>query len=220
MSKCFHYPVATIAIYRESCPAFDEGLTVGSKVINQPDFLSHVSHAIKAHDFKEDGQGFLVLPETVFEHVSAGDGEHTHDPADYVVAEHRGRVDAYLTRKQAGDVKFCAVVVYTREAYLADPEVNVSLRDGIEHVIVAVLASSAPECPLPPWTLMNNISGGNNKFLLSDAVSGDDRKRLMAPPRDLRMTVVRRHDAQKAHEWRDMAKLSLEYWKKYSIVAG
>jgi hypothetical protein len=34
------------------------------------------------------------------------------------------------------------------------------------------------------------------------------------------MTVVRRHDAQKAHEWRDMAKLSLEYWKKYSIVAG
>lgn len=201
MSTRFYIPVATIAIDTECCHAFlegvdaiDQGPVVGSRVLNHHDFLMHVTHAIKAHDFSRDritGQGFLSLPKTVFEHVSAGDGEHTNNLDDYVIAKHRGRCDAYLKREHAGTTTFCAAVVYTREAYLADPEVNVSLRDGVEHVIVAVLAGSGPESPLPLYTLINNLAGGNKEAL-----------------------------DWSVEEIRAKAKATKEYWDKYSLVAG
>jgi hypothetical protein len=183
-----------LAVDTDCCQAFSEGIVVGSKVINRADFLSHVHHGVKAHDFTKDrvpGQGFIVLPKTVFEHVSAGDGEHTHDPGHYTVAVHRGRADAYLIRERAGAVTFCAVVVYTKAAYLADPEVDGELPDEIKHVVVAVLASSGPESPLPLYTLVNNLAGGNKEAL-----------------------------DWTADEIRAKASATKKHWDKYSIVAG
>lgn len=66
------------------------------------------------------------------------------------------------------------VVVYTREAYLADPDLQqpeeAEERARIEasdatHVIVAVLAFAGPKSPLPPNTFLHNLAGGNHEAL-------------------------------------------------------
>ena len=202
MSTRFYIPVATIAVDQECCHSFLEGVAaieqghaVGSRVLNHLDFLSHVAHAIKAHDFSRDripGQGFLVLPETVFEHVSAGDGEHRFDDLDdYILANHRGQVGCYLKREHAGETTTCAVVVYTREAYLADPEVSVSLPEEVEYVVVAVLASVSKDAPLTCERFVANLAGGNREAL-----------------------------AWTANEIREMAQKVHAHWQRYSLVAG
>jgi len=207
MSNRFYMPVATIAVDQECCHAFLEGVdaiehdgpVVGSRVLNHLDFLSHIIHAIKAHEWDKSGQAVLKLPKTVFEHVTPGDGEHTNQIGDYVFAKHRGYVDHYLKRELAGVTASCSVVVYTREAYLADPEVNVSLRGGVEHVIVAVLASCCEESPYPWRTLVNNIAGGNAEFCLTGGME---------------------QATQQARKWQALAKESIDHWSQYSLVAG
>lgn len=69
-------------------------------------------------------------------------------------------------------MKGLALVVYTREAYLADPDLQkpeeagerarIMVSDGT-HVIVAVLAHAGPKSPLPPNTLVHNLAGGNHE---------------------------------------------------------
>lgn len=215
MSQHFYFPIATIAIDTNCCQAFtsaikQENPIVGSVVLNHADFLSHVTHAIKAHKWDKSGQAKLKLPKTVFEHVSPGDGEHTHQLGDYVLSKHRGQVDRYLKRELAGRTASCSVVVYTREAYLSDPEVTVSLREGVEHVIVAVLASCCEESPYPWRTLVNNISGGNAEFHLSNV---DFDAHANSPLDHLA-------DADKAYKWQDLAKISIDHWTKHCLVAG
>lgn len=175
--------------------AFDPA-PIGSKVLDHSAFLEVVGRAIEAHDFSQDrvpGQGFIVVPEAL-PFVSAGDGLRTEDPTDYTPAFHRGQVDLYLKREKAGEPKFCAVVVYTSEAYLADPEVTskeAARIEGATHVLVAVIASSGPEGPLTPRRFVANLAGGNREAL-----------------------------DWTADEIRTRAKAVNEYWSKYAVVAG
>ena len=175
--------------------AFDD-FTIGSKVTNLPAFWKAAEGAIQTHDFSKDripGQGFLVCPEMV-PHVSAGDGPRTNNPADYAPALHRGRIGLYLKRHKAGEVKFCAVVVYTKDAYLKDPDVTEDEAErivGATHVLVAVIASSGPESPLPPYRFVHNLAGGNRE---AQEWSGD--------------------------EIRGKAKEILAYWNEWEVVAG
>ena len=79
--------------------------------------------------------------------VSAGDGLRTEDPTDYVPALHRGEVSLFLKRERAGEPKFCGLVVYTRDAYLKDPDMDDKetariLAAPCTHVLVAVIVSS------------------------------------------------------------------------------
>ena len=152
--------------------------------------------AVEAHNFAEDrvsGQGFLVCPEAI-PFVSAGDGLRTEDPWDYIPALHRGEVSLFLKRERAGEVQFCALVVFTSEAYLADPEVTpeeAARVEGATHVLVAVIASSGPEAPLTPQRFVANLAGGNREALAWDA-----------------------------DEIREKARAINEYWTKYCVVAG
>ena len=236
-----HFQNFSISIDDSVCQAFNKGLVVGSKVVEPFYFMEGVEKLIREHDFTKDstpGQGFLAVPEELFKYLSAGDGEHTDFAHDYIPAFHRGKVDAYLKRELAGEIKFAAVVVYTREAYEADPEVDarncrlLSFWSATTHVIVAVLASSGPESPLTPYRLVSNIGGNNNNCLLKctqedlkDAHrtflrSKQDNSRglpVELPMEDFECVL---HDAHKAHEWVDQAKMSKEYWDKYSLVAG
>ena len=96
--------------------------------------------------------------------VSAGVGPQSTNPTDYVCRLHRGHVGAYLKREHAAPITGCAVVVYTREAYLANPEITAmeAYRIGdATHVLVAVLAFAGPEAPLTPHRLVANLAGGN-----------------------------------------------------------
>lgn len=157
------------------CSAFNES-AIGTRVCQVGPFFRLADNAVQEHDFTADrvpGQGFLQCPELV-PYVSAGVGPKSSDPTHYVCREHRGVVSAYLRREFAAPVTNCALVVYTAEAYLLDPDITLGEAKRIElseatHVLVAVLAYAGPESPLPPYRLVWNLAGGNHEALLYTA---------------------------------------------------
>jgi hypothetical protein len=154
--------------------AFDPK-TIGSKVTDKALFSSVLESAIEAHDFSTGdvpGQAFIMLPDAAKAAVSAGVGPRSENPDDYVCREHRGRVGAFLRRERAASVDGVAAIVYTREAYLGDPDVDEAEGFRVQHashVLVAVLAFAGPKAPLPVFRLVANLAGGNKAALVWDA---------------------------------------------------
>lgn len=153
---------------------------VGTRVwVPQSRFFTLLRDAVQEHDFARDphpGQGYIRLPDEACELVTAGVGRRSANPADYVLRCYRGRVDAYLKREFAAKAEHVAVIVYTREAYLADPDVRKDkvewclVRDmGYTHVIVAVLAHVGPKSYVTPYRFVANIADGNNAYYLKNA---------------------------------------------------
>lgn len=144
--------------------------TIGSKVTNPNAFKACVGLAVDTHDFSKErvpGQAFIELHEAKG-FVSAGVGSRVDDPSAYVVRSHRGRCSAYLKRDHAAETSGCAVVVYTLDAYLADPDVDGLeharlVTEGATHVLVAVLAFAGPQSPLTPHRFIHNLAGGNRE---------------------------------------------------------
>lgn len=145
--------------------------TIGTRVTDPAAFYEHLTRAVAAHDASRDrtpGQHYIVLPEAAVATVSAGVGRSTTNPDDYVLRCYRGVVSAFLKRERAAKVENLAVVVYTRSAYLSDPEVSNDLAEvrrieasDCTHVIVAVLASAGPRPPRSPYRLLKCLAGGN-----------------------------------------------------------
>jgi hypothetical protein len=183
------------------CTALYPRDVIGSKVLDREAFNEYLYGAILTHDPATDripGQHYLVLPAAAYHTVSCGVGLKTAEPADYAPRLFRGHVGLYLKRRLAAEVEHLAAVVYTREAYLNDPDV---VNDEAEkmfieryplatHVLVAVLASAGGRSPLPMGTLVRNLAGANHEAL-----------------------------AWTADEIRAKARESLEFWEKWSIVA-
>lgn len=174
--------------------------TVGSKVVQPVNFCNALAGAAKKHDPSKDrteGQHFVQLPESAWSTVSAGVGHKSNNPDDYIVRMYRGQPTMFLRRKFAAPVEGLACVVYTRQAYLNDPDVlnepqeiaRIQASD-CTRVIVAVLAFAGPKAPLTPYRLVHNLAGGNNEV---DAWTKDD--------------IVAK------------AKESLEYWNEWVVVA-
>jgi len=148
---------------------------IGSRVIDPASFQAALVAALESYDSAGDkvpGQHLAVLPETSFGTVSAGVGPRSGNPEDYVLRAHRGEVGAYLRRSCAAMVEGLSVVVYTADAYLADPqvgeipgEVDRVRQSGASHVIVAVLASAGPRPPLGLARFIKNLAGGNKEAL-------------------------------------------------------
>lgn len=148
-------------------------MAVGTRILDTVGFMSAVRLAIDSHDFSSDrvpGQGFIMCPEAI-PFVSGGIGKRTANPEDYVARLYRGVVELFLKRELAAPLEGLAVVVYTREAYLADPEVAGSpegdrIRSGdATHVLVAVISMAGPKAPLTPTRFVSNLAGGNNEAL-------------------------------------------------------
>jgi hypothetical protein len=153
--------------------AFDPP-AIGTRVTHLKEFLDALDEAVVKHDFAADripGQGFILMPEAV-PFVSAGVGPRTLDPEDYVCRCHRGVVSAYLRRQRAAKVEGCAVVVYTKAAYLVDPDVlaepaelaRIEQSDA-DYVLVAILAFAGPKTVLPLYRFVANLAGGNLEAL-------------------------------------------------------
>lgn len=157
-------------------PAFEDH-AVGSRVLDRASFLAVLERAVSGHDFSTDrvvGQGKIVLGPEVHPFVSAGVGKRSANPSDYIIAVHRGEVGLYLKREFAASVERVACIVYTREAYLRDPDVLADLveyrridESGADYVLVAVLADAGPDS-LTPLRFLHNLSGGNREALLWD----------------------------------------------------
>lgn len=173
--------------------------TVGTKVIDAKKFNEVAIDAISRFDFavqRVPGQGFIQCPDAM-PFISAGVGRRTKSSLDYHALTYRGEVTLFLKRELAATVEGCALVVYTREAYLADPDV---LKDedkakrikesDCTHVLVAILGFAGPKAPLNPDRLMHNLAGGNNEAL-----------------------------AWTADEIRAKAKETLDYWREWCVVA-
>jgi hypothetical protein len=159
------------------CSAFGTHSVIGSKVTNHTEFSRVLLAAVAQHDFTQDripGQGFILIPEAI-PFVSSGVGRPTENPDDYTLHLYRGRVSAFLLRERAAVAESCAVVIYTRQAYLDDPDVTIEeaarvaaldLALGatpVTHVLVAVLASSGPRGELTPYRFTANLAGGNHE---------------------------------------------------------
>ena len=160
--------------------AFDKD-TIGTKVTNEFEFMCNIVKPIAKHDFEAEripGQALIHVPEAI-PFVSGGMGRNRNNHEDYVLRSHRGKVHAYLKREFAEPVTDCHVVVYTREAYLADPDIDEDPKEAerirsetsITHVLVAVLAASGVSSKLSPYRFVKNLAGGNHEALIW---SGDE----------------------------------------------
>jgi hypothetical protein len=117
------------------------------------------------------GQHFVRLPEAAIAFVSCGVGKRTQYPSDYVARIHRGAVGLFLRRGRAATAESVAVVVYSRDGYLGDPEVKSDVAEysritnsAATHVVVAVLASAGPKAPVGPERFVKNLAGGNKRY--------------------------------------------------------
>lgn len=143
------------------------------------DFYQVLVAAIENHDPSTDrmvGQHFIKLPDTANDLVWCGVGKRTPNPEDYVIREHRGQVSLYLKRSpfivDQVPVTSVHVVMYTKEAFLADPDGTAEEFErteqetpGYTHVLVAVLAAAGDEPKLSPYRFVHNLAGGNNEAL-------------------------------------------------------
>lgn len=171
---------------------------IGTKVIDADEFDTFLFAAVEATDFgaqRVPGQAVITLPPGAYRSVIAGAGKRTLNPDDYLARVHRGEVGLYLKREHAAKVEGLAVVVYTRDAYMADPDVaghadEVERVGNATHVLVAVLAFAGPRSPLPKGTFIHNLAGGNKEAALYSA-----------------------------DEIRSMAKAIDDYWGQWCIVA-
>ena len=110
----------------------------------------------------------VALPKIALELLSCGVGERTANPDDYVVRTHRGRVELYLKREKALPCASANVIVYTKAAALADPQLPEEDRARIEesdvtHYMIALLANAegVPNSR-SPYRLVDCLAGGNN----------------------------------------------------------
>ena len=181
--------------------AYDAG-AIGSEVGDPAAFELELKAALKSHDKSKDrapGQHFIILTDDVIKKSKAtcGVGYATKDTGDYVLREFRGQVKAFLKRQYALEPNFFASVVYTRDAYLRDPQVIESgEQPPVEatHVLVAAIvnAEGVPNpAPRSPSTLVACLAGKNNE---AEAWSLDEVKQ--------------------------MAKASDEYSEMFSVVAS
>ena len=192
------------------CTAFERS-TIGSKVINSREFFMYLKGAMKDYDVSRDrvpGQHFIVLPVEAYWTVFAGDGKKTDSADDYVIRNHREGPKMFLRRACAGEVSFLACVVYTREAYMADPDYNPEepLPAGATHVVVAVIASSGPAAPVTPYRFVHNLAGGNNAYAAPKCEDMDDKEVI---------------DCLQGHiDWLEDEALKVKaYWDEFSVVA-
>ena len=106
--------------------------------------------------------------------VGRVDGKLVDDDDAYVIRTHRGERGIFLKRQHAAKCTGLAVIVYTLDAFKADPQVTperlAALEDGTTHVLVAVLGfSDSPKPEVSSHRFTRNAAGGNNEYLAMTA---------------------------------------------------
>lgn len=163
------------------CSAFSYGAAIGSKVKPQChyDALRAIEQAIRMYVFPESGQAKIPCPD-LLPFVLSGDAPKSVEVSDYVLRKYRGEVRKFLRRDRVNvEPTSCACVVYTKEAYLKDPDATGDPEAGIPrdneeierietldctHVLVALLATGGPEPTVSPHRFVMNLAGGNNDY--------------------------------------------------------
>lgn len=169
--------------YSNIMTAFEEK-TIGTKVVDKPNFLTVLRMSIQLHDWKNErvqGQANIMLDNAAKRFVSCGVGARSMNPDDYVLRFYRERVSAFLKREQAvKDIHTLSAIVYTVAGYLDDPDVKDDQpeKDRIvaqdpTHVLVAVLATPCAEGYVTPFRYVANLAGGNKSYLPGNVTVGE-----------------------------------------------
>jgi len=141
----------------------------GSKVTNSEKFWEVLFPAVRTYKFPENGQGFILID--AIDYVSGGAARRVRlEIDDYRIREHRGEICLCARRLRAASVKRVNCVVYTYEAYAADPQVKpneLKFHQGATHVLVAVIAS-AVDSPVSSHRFTRNLAGGNRRYFPSE----------------------------------------------------
>jgi hypothetical protein len=197
--------------------AFDEH-AIGSKVLPGRDLVLReiIQTAVETHEFPDNGQAFITLPSGACGLVSTGVARHeTLADEDLFVRRWRGNRTVFAPRSAAVPVEVVHVVVYTLDAYAADPEVDpveLARHEGSTHVLVALLACAGPS-PLSPMTLLNNIAGGNNEYIPVSKLDTDGDLTVNSRLVDLEPDVLL------LHKIIGLARDTLAYSKEWCLVA-
>jgi hypothetical protein len=156
---------------------------VGTRVTHPAEMLDCLDKAIKAFDWAEhapDGQAFIPLPAETIPWVLGGVAKKSRNPDDFVNRLWRGHVGQYMKREFALPVERVSAIVYTRQAYLDDPDCKGDPENGIPrdqdeidrieasdytHILVIIIADDGTgKAPVSPGTFVNNLAGGNNAY--------------------------------------------------------
>lgn len=147
------------------CQAFSNNC-IGTKVTHEDGFRHELMHELTAYDMPANGQGFIPLPSAAHL-VLSGDCERDKlTEKDFIVREWRGEIMMFAKRREQR-ATFCTAIVYTAEAYFADPQVGETEKSrlrGATHVLVAVLGSRGPKPTLSSTRFVRNLAGGNASF--------------------------------------------------------
>jgi hypothetical protein len=218
------YPGGNMNFYvSRICTAFQEK-TIGTKVIKPDAFKGVLAQTLTKYKMPPSGHGFAPMPEA-HEFVSCGVGriDDTTEESDLVVRKHRGNWGVYLRREKAIPMDSLYCVVYTREAYLLDPDVEpeeIAELGEATHVIVAVLASVGAKAPLGPNTLIHNIAGGNAEFIpQTEPNSTLGFVAALTQPPVIEQTRKYANDLSLLHMIINRAKETEQYWQEWMIVA-
>jgi len=177
-------------------------MTIGTKVVNHAGFMTLLETVIAGYDFASQrvpGQGFISLPDYACDMVSGGIGKKTTGAngiaEDYVVRYYRGTFSMFLRREMASPVVAVNAIVYTLEAYLADPDINEAeakrvTDTGATHVLVAILATDGSEPVYSYERFVKNLAGGNNEALTWTADEIRTKASEIVPGNETYMTVA------------------------------
>jgi len=152
--------------------AFNNYGVVGSKVVDHDGFTEALKTAIAQFDWANGcdapGQAKIKLPASANGTVSCGEAAVAGlADGDLFARIYRGVPTLFAHRSKASEVKCLEVIVYTKAAWDADKDDDAfeEVPEGVDHVIVAVLASPTEDgASYSPTRLAHNLAGGNNAF--------------------------------------------------------
>lgn len=145
------------------CSSFSEN-TIGTKVIHHDAFFYELKKALQSYKWPENNRGFVSLDNALYT-VSSGVAIRPGlSVSDYVLREHRGEIEMFARREHAATATALNVIVYTKDAYVGDPQVDINeairVKDA-DYVVVAVLATAGPKPQLSSHRFVRNLAGGN-----------------------------------------------------------
>lgn len=148
--------------------------TVGTKLSDKDKFLSLLDKETAKVDFENQrviGQAKVSLPAEAYDTVSCGVGKRTLNQDDYCIRVNRGEVNLYLKREYAASVANLDVIVYTKDAYLDDPDTKENPEEfarisaaEVDYIVVAILASAEVPSELTYLRFAKNLAGSNKKY--------------------------------------------------------
>lgn len=154
-----------------------ENEVVGTKCLGTlGDFLGVLAPLIEAHvpdPGATPGQLVIPLPTELLTSLLPGDRARTLDKADYHPQDWRKSMEMFMLREQGAHAEDGIAIVFTREAWCADPDFDPGdpfLEEDTTHVLVDIRAvgNHRDDVSYRRWLL--NFTGGSSAWTIENAM--------------------------------------------------